>query len=182
MQKKIHEGLGPDSLVAAFNIPYLDVVAEDVFLLFPERSGEPGCDWGSRTVAELAAAANLKCDEALALLGPISKWSEGVLVDPGDLSVKGRHGMLYDVSASKPSDRRLKSAGAKWFYDLDPAKWFERACRAENCGDVFICLDGRKSFSAAMYFRQQGLATARSVQGGWRLLDQLAAHGVDDLS
>ncbi|MCB9229324.1 MAG: rhodanese-like domain-containing protein [Deltaproteobacteria bacterium] len=50
-------------------------------------------------------------------------------------------------------------------HDLDFEEWF-RAALSYKQQVITISLDGCKAYSAAMYLRQQGLMSARSLAGG----------------
>lgn len=134
------------SRIAEFNIPYFEVVAEDVFLLYdPLHINKK---WLDRSVRELASAANLEIDETLAYLLKVSKLAEGILIDKDSIKEPCQY---IDVSLDPRPNSQLI-----WLYDLDIMNWLNNV-KTKSQPIVFCSHEGSRSFGAAMYFRSNGL-------------------------
>jgi len=164
----MHEGsMDSSTRLDTINIPHRDQVLDEIFLvppvaLFPEvRRPE--------TVGELAVMARMRLAEVVRRLEEILQMSQSIEITPAVLKAK------LDATAS--DDRPvIVDVREAWEYETchipgsillagaDFAALLPRLVAAPHV--VVVCHHGVRSFSATMWLRERGVASAQSLAGG----------------
>jgi hypothetical protein len=122
------------SQIGSFFVPYLNLVAEDIFLV---------PDWQpSGNLETLITESGLKKEKALRFLEQTAKLTSGIFLTnpfPKDL-------LTVDVS--------FEPTGPSWFYEGNTLEKAYTLCTTEKTV-VFISKELGRDFGAALYFRQK---------------------------
>lgn len=149
--------------LASLPIPHLDVVLDEMFYVprpgfFSDAPAPP------RTIGALAERTKLPLPGVITYLETIMRLSDGIEISAAELA------------ALLPQKPVLLDVREPWEFDichlsgsilLDPATFPALLERLKGQDKVVtICHHGVRSFSAAMYLREHGVTSARSLVGG----------------
>ena len=155
------------TLLSDIDIPHWDVVLDEIFAVpppefFPEEARP-------LTVADLAKTSGLSEFEVIAKLQAVVRMSEEIEITGDELAV-----VLAD--GGKKAAALFVDVREEWEYKICSLPESLLLCRL-NFPEllprlkaaplvVVICHHGVRSYSAALYLRQQGVKAARSLAGG----------------
>ncbi len=155
------------TLLSDIDIPHWDVVLDEIFAVpppefFPEAARP-------LTVGDLAKTSGLSEFEVIAKLQAVVRMSEAIEITGDELAV-----VLAD--GAQKAATLIVDVREEWEYEICHLADSLLLCRlsfpellprlqASPLG-VVICHHGVRSYSAALYLRQQGVKTARSLEGG----------------
>lgn len=152
------------------HIPHLDTVIAECFGVIPSSLLGGGLDVKEWTVKALAERANMSADEVMKELRLIRELAENIEISVEDLAKLqdgngnfGEHVYLLDVREPWEFEA-AKIAGSILMDHHTLAAIVPRLQRSKHM--ICICHHGVRSYSAAMYLRQQGIAHAQSLAGG----------------
>lgn len=173
------ESLNGETLLASIALPHAALVLDELFSvpprqLFPEAVVPA-------TVGDLAAAAGLDVAAVISRIKVILRMSTGIEIQPQDLlqllaaTEVADQPVLLDVR--EPWEYEIcHLAGSLLLSDQDFPNLLPKLQQAKHV--VAICHHGVRSYSAAMYLRQHGVAGATSLVGGVDLWARTVAHGM----
>jgi rhodanese-related sulfurtransferase len=158
-----------DTVIADLGIPHLDLVLDEIFNLAPQWVGGP--ERRPVTVSELARHVGLDPRQVIMRF-------EGIVAMMQDIEWTAEQlKTALDTHASEdPARPILLDVRQRWEYDvchipgsilLAESNFAELLPKLKAAGQVVtICHHGVRSFSAAMYLRENGVASAVSLAGG----------------
>lgn len=161
----MHPAINHETPLASLGLHHLDMVLDEMFYvppasLFPELLRPT-------TVGELAARTKLPVDGVIRYLRTIMTTSVGIEISAQELQT---------MQALRPGDAILLDVRERWEFDichlpgsilLEPETFPVLLARLQGAANVVvICHHGVRSYSAAMYLREKGVASARSLAGG----------------
>ncbi len=159
--------LTPDMLLRNLDIPYLDLILEEIFLLpgATLRKILPDCPPTPETVQDLIEQTQFGSEDVLRRLRDIKKLSCKVEIQSEDLLQISTHAetpILLDVRVRSEFNKGHLT-GALCFAELVFDEFLEDV-KKKNKTVITVGGSSEKNFSAAMFLKQNGVKKAYSLK------------------
>ncbi len=163
-------GHGLQSKLDEWRVPYLDVVILERFSVLPPSFFDPQQSAANWTVEELAEKAGESPATIIKELDQMQDLAANIEISVDELARSRQENGLFPVNWV------LLDVRERW--EFDTAKIQESILMADQsfpellpalrsaAAVICICHHGIRSFSAAMFLRQQGVPQARTLSGG----------------